>query len=134
MPVHQQKGKSMSDAFNESDESSILDRLTEIIKSLSQEQQKILLSILDDVNSIDRRKKTRKSGIIPVTYRSPSSSDRAIIKNISVGGVFIETHEAFSVGQEITMEISPPKTEKTIKIIGEIVWIGANGVGVQFVK
>jgi len=54
------------------------------------------------------------------------------IKDISAGGVFIETRMPFSVGQEVSLAFPLPNYQKYIKIIGEIVRISPHGIGVKF--
>ena len=53
-------------------------------------------------------------------------------KDISFGGVFIETSTPFSVGQEISLTFPIPNQQKHIKITGEIVRISDQGIGVKF--
>ena len=56
------------------------------------------------------------------------------IKNISSGGIFIETTEKFSMGQKIMVTFSIPKYkfDNKITLVGEVVRIEPSGVGVKF--
>lgn len=56
-----------------------------------------------------------------------------LIKNISQEGVYIESLLALPVGQTITLAVRSPRNEnRDIKIEGKVVWIDAEGFGVQF--
>ncbi len=74
----------------------------------------------------DRREFARSLVDIPVEFSVRGRFYDGLIKNISKGGVFIETSGTFSVGQEISLYFGKEN------IIGTIVWIGSQGVGVKF--
>ena len=58
-----------------------------------------------------------------------------LIKNISQEGVYIKSLLALPVGQSITVAVpSARKKNDDIKIAGRVVWINADGFGVQFYK
>ena len=58
-----------------------------------------------------------------------------LIKNISQGGVYIESLLALPVGQTITVTVPSTRNKNSdIKVEGKIVWINAGGFGVQFQK
>ena len=67
-----------------------------------------------------------------VDYSAAGCAYRDFIKDISPGGMFIETPLPFSVGQELFLTFMLPGDGKHIKITGEIVWVGAQGFGVKF--
>lgn len=54
-------------------------------------------------------------------------------KNISASGAFIATEEKLEVGQLIRLNL-PLKNGKTTKIIGQIVWMNAEGFSLKFQK
>ena len=54
------------------------------------------------------------------------------IKNMTAGGLFLETPKTFAVGEEITLTFSYPGYEIPVKIVGEIVWNVPQGLGVKF--
>ena len=54
------------------------------------------------------------------------------VGNISAGGVFIETGEPFSVGQEVTLIFSSPNHPEPIKITGKVIRSVEGGIGVEF--
>ena len=59
---------------------------------------------------------------------------QGISKNISRGGIFIETRNRFSIGQMIKLVIPGTKIDKGVMLKGEVVRINPNGIGVKFTK
>jgi len=80
----------------------------------------------------ERRKHPRKPCFVAVEGATWDSAFEGFIKNISAGGVFFETPNAFAVGEEITLTVLFPGHEKPVKIVGEIVWNAPQGLGVEF--
>lgn len=122
----------MTDSIKESKDAAPTARLTELFNNLSEAQQKALLSILEDWQRTERRKHPRRYWVGPVDYATEDRAFKDFIKNVSAGGVFIETHIPFSIGEQITLTFSPSNRDKPIKITGEIVWTGSLGIGVRF--
>ncbi len=122
----------MADIANEVDKSSVVARLHELIDKMSQDEQHALLSELEDRLSKAKREYERKPFNTTVDYSTESGSHRDFIKDISNGGVFIETRIPYSVGEEISMTFLLPEQEKKIKIQGVIVRVDAQGIGVKF--
>jgi Tfp pilus assembly protein PilZ len=80
----------------------------------------------------ERREHPRKPCFVGVEGATWDSAFSGFVKNMSAGGVFFETPKAFAVGEEITLTFSYPGHENPVKIAGEIVWNGAQGLGVKF--
>lgn len=56
-----------------------------------------------------------------------------LIKNISQEGVYIKSLLGLPVGQSITVAVPPSRGKsEDIKIAGRVVWINAEGFGVNF--
>ena len=92
-----------------------------------------ILKALEKHNQTHRRKQPRKPSFVPVDYTVGDRAFKDFIKNISAGGVFIETRTPFSVGQEISMTFSSAKLDEPIKIRGTIFWANNMlGIGVKF--
>lgn len=53
-------------------------------------------------------------------------------KNISVGGMFIETDRPVAFGGALTVEIALPNMPELAKIACTVRWTNADGMGVQF--
>ena len=67
------------------------------------------------------------------------------VKNISLGGVFIESKDAFDAGEKITVAIpcqsnpdgvklKEPFADDEVKMKGVVVWKESGGFGLQFVR
>ncbi len=107
-------------------------RLFELIENMSEDEQLTLLKELKQRTFKERRKHERKPFFIVVDYSAEERVYKDWIKNISAGGVFIETHMPFSVGQEVSLTFPLPNYQKYIKIIGKVVRIDLQGIGVRF--
>jgi Tfp pilus assembly protein PilZ/uncharacterized membrane protein YuzA (DUF378 family) len=90
----------------------------------------------------DTREHKRKKVSIEAEYTCGDDRFKDSIENISNSGVFIKTDEIFSVGQEITLSFSIPKSlsgpklklNDKLNIDGEIVRIEPDGVGIRLAK
>jgi hypothetical protein len=54
-------------------------------------------------------------------------------RNVNKGGVFVKTELSFSIGQNISMTYRSSSFGEENRI-GKIVWIGPQGIGVEFKK
>ena len=112
--------------------SSLTARLIELINSLSKSQQRELVSMLEDWQHTNQREHPRKPCFMAVDYADQDRAFKDFIKNISAGGLFIETTTPFSIGRELTLTFSSTYYDKPIKITGEIVRTTPEGIGVRF--
>ena len=110
----------------------LLKDISPFIDNASEEQKQRLLSVLEDLRKTDRRKHPRKPCSISITCTVQDRDFTDIVTNISPGGVFIQTSEALSVGQQVTLAFSSPDQEEPINATGKIVWDSPNGIGVKF--
>jgi len=99
---------------------------------MSEDEQLTLLKELKERPFKEKRKHERKPFFMVVDYSTEERVYKDWIKNISSGGVFIETHMPFSVGQEVSLTFPLSNYQKYIKIIGEVVRIDIQGIGVRF--
>ena len=116
----------------QSNESSITARLIELIKNMPEDEQRALLKDLEEKPFEGRRKHARKPFLMAVDYSTQDHVYKDFIQDISTGGVFIQTHMPFSVGQEVSLTFPLPNYQKHIKIVGEVVRSSPQGVGVKF--
>lgn len=111
--------------------------LFKLALELSDDQQRTLLKKIEGMvlenGEIDKRGYPRKPCLVNVAYTVQNRNYRGFILDISGYGVFIETKDFFSIGQEITMRFSLPTHPKSFELNGEIVWSGTQGFGVKFV-
>jgi Tfp pilus assembly protein PilZ len=116
----------------QSNESSITARLIELIKNMPEDKQRALLKDLEEKPFEGRRKHARKPFLMAVDYSTQDHVYKDFIQDISTGGVFIQTHMPFSVGQEVSLTFPLLNYQKHIKIVGEVVRSSPQGVGVKF--
>ncbi len=116
----------------QSKKSSATARLFELIENMSEDEQLTLLKELKQKPFKERREHERKTFFMVVDYSTEERVYKDWIKNISAGGVFIETHMPFSAGQEISLTFTLPNYQEYIKITGEVVRIDLHGIGVRF--
>ena len=113
------------------DDLSIEKKLVDIIKGMSEDQQRNLLDV------IEKRRKTyrdhpRLEASIPANYTIEEKSYKDFIKNISAGGVFIITSKSQYVGHEVSLEFRLVGHEKPVRVFGKIVRSDHNGFAVEF--
>jgi Tfp pilus assembly protein PilZ len=131
----------MKDSPESNDESKLTARLKELLEDVSpyldcasKDEKRRLLDLLEDLQARDAREHSRKSCSIEVTYTTQDEVCTDFIKNISTGGLYIDTPAAFAAGEEITLTFAAPGQEGPIKVTGEIVWNVPGGLGVRFRK
>jgi Tfp pilus assembly protein PilZ len=57
---------------------------------------------------------------------------RDSMRDISLGGMFIETPLLLEVGQEVTVSIPFSDGRPPVRLRGEVVRVAADGIGVRF--
>ncbi len=113
-------------------ESSVTARLFEVINQMSEDEQLALLKELERRLLKWTRKRKRKPFFMVVNYSVEDRFYTSHILDISAGGVFIETRIPFTAGQEVSLTFPLPDYQKHIKIIGKIVRVTQQGIGVKF--
>jgi Tfp pilus assembly protein PilZ len=109
----------------------------EIIDDMSEKEMRQLLKDLErwQKSKDEKRKYPRRSTLMEITY---SSDQRRIfedfVRNISAGGLFIETNLVTELGQKLTMTFSHPGSGDPIKVLGKIIRVDSGGIGVKFNK
>jgi hypothetical protein len=110
-------------------------QLCKLIIEMSEEQQIILLEQLEamptfelpertvslEENDSSMRENPRKPCLINANYRVQNKDFKSYILDISIGGVFIETNEKFTIGQKVPF-----------KLVGTISWGSPRGFGMKF--
>ena len=80
----------------------------------------------------NRRNHPRQACSLKVGYATMDLSFIDFITDINCWGVFIQSDKAVPVGESISMTIPLHGDEQSIKIIGEVMWSGPQGIGVKF--
>lgn len=128
------------------DKNEVIVRLIALIIDLNEKDQRQLLEELavkyastiekssekrrKDIENM--RKHPRKPDLIPVECSTHDVCFTNFINDISDGGVYIKTNAPFYVGQEIQLDFALPETRNAIAVVGEVVRVDAQGIGVKF--
>jgi Tfp pilus assembly protein PilZ len=121
-------------------------QLCKLIIEMSEEQQIILLEQLEALPPVEMPERTvslegndsamrenpRKPCLINAKYRVQNKDFKSYILDISIGGVFIETNEKFTIGQKVELNFSLPNHSKPFKLAGTISWGSPRGFGMKF--
>ena len=83
-------------------------------------------------SEMELRKHPRRSFSKPVYFSADNRYYQGLIRDISRGGLFIQTADAFSPGNEIHLVIPETKYDKNVMIKGKIVRSSPKGVAVKF--
>ena len=109
---------------------SVTDRLISLIPQLSEKQQEALLKAIENLVPRERRQHPRKPVSTFVDFVVEGRGHREFIRDISEGGLFIETSTPFSVGKEVVITFSG--SSKPLRVTGHIVRVEDRGICVQF--
>ncbi len=126
----------------------VITQLCKLIIEMSEDQQIILLEQLESIppaempettvslegNESSMRENPRKPCLINATYSVQNKDYKSYILDISIGGVFIETNETFTIGQKIVLNFALPHYPKAFELSGTISWGSPRGFGVKFDK
>ena len=109
------------------DKDDLTERIFDMFNHIRQNGQ---IKILDERK--DARKKLNKIQPIVAACTTMDCDFKASIDDVSSNGVFINTRRHLSIGQEIAMKFSFPKTKNIIMATGKIVRASSKGVAVEF--
>lgn len=110
----------------------ISERLFELIEKMTESQLESLLAAAEELLGKKKRVHERFTCLITADCVYHHRAYNNYVKDISVGGVFMETREPFSQGEAILLTLSMAHYSKPFKITGEIVRLTPEGVGVKF--
>ena len=83
-------------------------------------------------------KEARVYSRVPCTEDTHFSANRELfrgtIKNMSQGGIYVQTKERFVVGQEVVVAGPFGQHNEDVKKLGKIVWHDAKGIAIQFLR
>ena len=104
----------------------------------SDEQRLDLLHKLEEDSGTDLtlgdRNECRKPYERSISFFVQNRRYQAICKDISSGGIFIQTNEVFHLGQVITLDIPFSDGEQSLQVPAEIVRVDNEGIGLRFMK
>jgi Tfp pilus assembly protein PilZ len=107
-------------------------RLMEVILSMSEEQQAVILKQAEEAVKGDRRTIIRKACHLPVDFAASDRTHKGYIKNISRHGVFISAKAPIVIGEEVLMVFKVNREAPTAKLRGKIAHATRWGIGVEF--
>ena len=112
----------------------ITHQLFQLIIEMSEDEKRVLLKLLKSgvLKGKCRRQHSRKGVDAPVHYTSTDGISKGVIRDISLGGVFILSRIAFSLGQSLSVCLSPANFQKTVWIASDVVRVTPEGIGVRF--
>ena len=113
----------------------IRSRISKIISSMTDLELKKLLKGLEkwqEASRISKREHPRKNTSIYAFLESDDFSFNDFIKNVSSGGLYIETETPLSVDSELFIRFLHPDTGSLTRVSGKIVRVDAKGLGVRF--
>ncbi|MGA7144053.1 MAG: PilZ domain-containing protein [Desulfobacterales bacterium] len=125
----------MGNHVNEFDRNEIRAFIFGIVDEMSDTEMRQLLNELENwqKSKNEKRNHARRSTLIDITY---SSDKRRVfedfVRNISAGGLYIETSLVSELGQQLNMTFSHPESGHPIKVAGKIVRVDSEGIGVRF--
>ena len=82
---------------------------------------------------LEKRRHHRMPCSAPIEYIFQNHTFRNLSRDISVGGVFIETWAPFSIGDELMLSIPLSNEEEQVKAQGRVVRTNRQGMGVEFI-
>jgi uncharacterized protein (TIGR02266 family) len=84
-----------------------------------------------------RRSDRRYDRRVPIDFSHEGSSFTAHTRNISLGGVFIETEQTLPFGAKVSLKFKVPTQAEAIEVDGQVRWLEMDegrlrGLGVRF--
>ena len=83
---------------------------------------------------IEQRRYARAPVDSPATFSVKGKPDKTtgLAKDISVGGMFIETTAPAGFGADVIVHVSLPGADTPVSLPGVVRWVRDGGMGVQF--
>jgi uncharacterized protein (TIGR02266 family) len=84
-----------------------------------------------------RRSDRRYDRRVPIEFNHEGSAFAAHTRNISLGGVFIETDQTLPFGAKVSLKFRVPTQAEAIEVEGQVRWLEMDegrlrGLGVRF--
>jgi uncharacterized protein (TIGR02266 family) len=80
----------------------------------------------------NKREHQRIPVSLQVSYLSKGDLQRDLVVNLSPGGLFVRTSKPLEIGTEVDLEVLIAQEETPIHVRGKVMWVGAEGMGIQF--
>ena len=119
-------------------EKDVILQIIEHVFNMSDEERLNLLNKLEKVPmgelTLGERNEIRRTYEQSISFFVQNRRYKAICKDISSGGVFIQTNEVFHLGQTVMLDIPFSNGDQSIQVPAEIVRIDTDGIGLRFMK
>jgi len=115
--------------------SEVQNRISKIMSTMSDiEMRKLLMGLekWQQARRISKREHPRKDTSIYAFLEADDLSFKDFIKNVSSGGLYIETEAPLSINKEIFIRFLDPDTGTLTRVTGKIVRVDSKGLGVEF--
>ncbi len=106
--------------------------LSQFLDNLSIDDQRVLSRLLNSWEKRDQRTHPRTPCRIITEYIVDDQNYKGVMQNISLDGAFIVSRLELAVNQQIAQSFFFPNFEIPIRSNTKIVWVAAEGFGVQF--
>jgi hypothetical protein len=118
---------------NSTDESKLVEIISDMAKKLSERQQHVLINCIKLIAKEDEKRGSKRKVIkVSVDYSVEGKFYSDMLENISAEGAYIKTTRLFQTGQSTIMVVSLFKMERNLKVKGEIIRLTGEGFGVKF--
>jgi len=117
---------------DEYEDLSVFDRLVEIISKMADEEQEDLLETL--IKSRPQQREERKKMYAETTFTVSGEGYNGVVRDLSKTGLYLETYDLFSAGQDICINWKRRQDSKIIKVKGRVARVESKGIGIQFYK
>ncbi len=84
------------------------------------------------VHGDDRRQHIRYACNIPVKMITWDGAFDGVSVDISLGGLRVVAHQAFSTGQELTVQFKVPTMASEVRVGACVRWVVGHFIGLQF--
>ncbi len=111
----------------------ILDQIDTMIRNLPKEEQfELYKELKSRVREGNQRSSNRKKFFNDIIFTSSRGAHHEFTKDISEGGIFIETPIPFKEGEQLTLTFPLKAHSEHIRLSGEIVRKTDIGIGIKF--
>jgi type IV pilus assembly protein PilZ len=83
---------------------------------------------------VEQRRASRAPLAVPARVKQKGGAEPLACRarDVSVGGMFLETETPFTFGAEVVISVSIPGVKDELTLPGRVRWTGKDGMGVQF--
>ncbi len=83
-------------------------------------------------NDEDKRQHPRRYCSRSIFFSDSNRPYDGIIKNLSLGGIYVEAAATFITGQVLKVAIPINENSRGIKLKGKVIWLNQKGFGLAF--